>query len=76
MAADAQTSLNDVVGAIWDLRDDAYDHPREWKAVTAEAVFQAVGDVLERAIDAGGNMDWKLFPTVVREALLGRPPEA
>lgn len=38
--------------ALWDLRDDAYDHPDHWSGATAEALFQALATTIERLGDS------------------------
>jgi hypothetical protein len=75
MAADAPDSLQAIVSAIWDLRDHAYDHPQLWESVSAESVFQAMGESMQRAIDSGGEVDWGRLSTAVQEALLRGPTD-
>ena len=47
-----------LVNSLWDLRDDAYDHPERWNGVTAEAVFQRLAEVVEEAGERGEPIDW------------------
>ncbi|MFF2830449.1 hypothetical protein ACFVSK_01670 [Cellulosimicrobium cellulans] len=49
----AQTK-DQVVDALWDLRDSSYDHPERWNAFTAEAFFQRLAEELEAAPGDGG----------------------
>lgn len=44
--------------AFWDLRDDAYDHPDRWSAITAEQLFQRLAEYVEDAEDRGTSIDW------------------
>lgn len=41
------TARDEVLGALWDLRDLAFDHPESWHALTAETLFQALAETLE-----------------------------
>ena len=47
-----------LVNSLWDLRDDAYDHPERWNGVTAEAVFQRLAEGVEEAGERGEPIDW------------------
>lgn len=44
---------------LWDLRDDAYDHPERWLGVAAVEVFQPLAEAVERAEEAGTQVDWR-----------------
>jgi hypothetical protein len=44
-----------LVNAIWDLRDSAHDAPDGWAPFTAEVFFQCLGEELEREPADGGN---------------------
>ena len=59
-----------IAGALWDLRDHAYDHPEQWTGVSPEDVFQVMAQIVERATDADVDMDWIKFPSVVTSSLL------
>lgn len=74
MGSDVQTTLTAAAGAIWDLRDHSYDHPEQWKGVHAESIFQAMAEIVERAIDAGEDVDWNRFPVLVQATLAGEGP--
>jgi len=64
----AQTK-DQLVNAIWDLRDSAYDHPEHWNAFTAEAIFQCLADELEAApADEGIAVPADLLARAVRKA--------
>jgi len=76
MANASSSPLEQVVGAIWDLRDHAYDHPDQWKSVEAVAIFQVMGEAIGAALAAGQDVDWLRFPMVVQGALVGGPPPA
>ena len=71
MVSVSQTSLRAVAGAIWDLRDHAYDHLEQWKDADAESIFQVMAEIIERAIDAGEDVDWTTFPVLVQKTLVG-----
>ena len=74
MSSEPGTPLGPVVNAIWDLRDHAYDHPKLWERYLPVDAFQAMGEILDRASDAGDEFDWSQLPRLVQEALFG--PEA
>jgi hypothetical protein len=44
----AKTS-DEILDALWDLRDSAYDHPQSWHALTAETLFQALAETVAEA---------------------------
>lgn len=48
-----------LVDSFWDLRDDAYDHPGRWQAVTAEALFQRLAEYREEAEERGEPIRWR-----------------
>jgi flavin-binding protein dodecin len=76
MGSVSQTSLTAAAGAIWDLRDHSYDHPEQWTGVYAESIFQAMAEIIERAIDAGEDVDWTRFPVLDQATLVGGGPKA
>jgi hypothetical protein len=43
---------------LWDLRDDACDHPERWEGITVEDVFQRLAKLVEEAEDRGEPVDW------------------
>ena len=44
-----------LINAVWDLRDSAYDAPDTWTAFSAEVFFQCLGEELERGSAGGGS---------------------
>lgn len=67
-----------IANAFWDLRDHACDHSELWRAVDAEQIFQALGNLTERQIDAGSTMPWNELRQLLIDVLLppGAPPVA
>jgi hypothetical protein len=51
---------------FWDLRDDAYDHPKRWESVGVEGVFQFLAELVERQEASGSSIDWR----VVRDGMI------
>ena len=49
-----------LVDSIWDLRDDAHDHPDRWHGVTAEDLFQRLAQCVEAADERGRPIDWRV----------------
>ena len=76
MGRDSTTSLEAVAGAIYDLRDHAYDNPALWERVSAVSVLEVMGQTMDRAIDADEEIDWTSFTKVVRDRLLVEPEPA
>ena len=52
---DVAQTKDELVEALWDLRDSAYDKPGVWSALTAEVVLQGLAHELEQmpAVDDG-----------------------
>ena len=44
--------------------------------MSADSVFPAMAEIIERAIDAEEEMDWTMFPALVQDTLVGGAPEA
>lgn len=61
------TSREAVLAAVWDLRDDAYDHPDAWDRVSVVRLLTFLGDDLEDAPD--GTFDWSRFGALLGAAL-------
>jgi hypothetical protein len=59
---DGRQSLAD---ALWDLRDDAYDHPDRWSGATAETLFQALASTIERLGDSNEPLKLSDFVSLV-----------
>jgi hypothetical protein len=55
-----------VLGALWDLRDSAYDHPQLWHALTAETLLQALAQILDDA--AVADSDWPVANRLLARA--------
>jgi hypothetical protein len=65
----AQTKQQ-LVDAVWDLRDLAYDHPELWTALTPLTLLQGLGEELEDAPpDDGGQTSIHVFARVFAKAL-------
>ena len=65
----------DVLAAVWDLRDNAYDLPEAWKFVTPVRFLQYLGESLEDATDEATNWDYfgALIGEVIAKARSGLP---
>lgn len=44
-----------LVDNLWDLRDDAFDHPDRWEGVTAVDLFQRLPECVEEAEEQEGR---------------------
>lgn len=67
--AEAQTKQQ-LIDAVWDLRDSAYDTPQVWLPITAEALFQGLGEVLEHeATDDISGISGDLLARALHKAL-------
>jgi hypothetical protein len=56
-----------ALGALWDLRDLAYDRPALWGRFTAETLFQSIAEEVDRASDDA--VDWGAFSSLLVAAL-------
>ncbi|MCC2322354.1 hypothetical protein [Cellulomonas xiejunii] len=65
----AAKTKDQLVNAVWDLRDSAYDHPEEWTAFTAYTFFQCLAEELDAAPETGG-----MVPVDLLARALGRAP--
>ncbi|GAA2443215.1 hypothetical protein [Agromyces soli] len=45
---DAAQTTEQLIDALWDLRDSAYDEPERWRTFTAEDLLQRLTSALER----------------------------
>lgn len=63
----SSTARDDVINAIWDLRDLAYDHPKSWHGFTAELLFQALAEEADRAPSEA--VDWEGLATLLAASL-------
>lgn len=61
------TTKEDVVAVIYDLRDDAYDHPEAWDRFTVVRLLTFLGDDLEDAPD--GTFGWSRFGSLLGAAM-------
>lgn len=52
------TSERRLADNVWDLRDDAHDHPERWAGVTVEAVLRRLAAFVEEAEKRGEPIDW------------------
>jgi hypothetical protein len=48
-----------IADSFWDLRDDAFDHPRRWPGVDPVDVFQCMAEAVEAAESSGEPIDWR-----------------
>jgi hypothetical protein len=64
-------TTEEFVDAVWDLRDSAYDHPEAWTGLTAETLFQALGETLEGELTRGADDESanRLLAKALRNAL-------
>jgi hypothetical protein len=62
---------DEILNAAWDLRDSAYDAPESWHALTAESLFQALAEAIDRgpAEDRDWLMAGRLLAAVIEDAL-------
>jgi hypothetical protein len=69
----AQTKQQ-LVDALWDLRDSAYDEPQLWTALTGETLLQALAEELEKAPPGdGGQTAIQAFARAFEKAFDPRP---
>lgn len=47
----SKMSVADIASILWDLRDDACDHPELWTGASAEAMWQAIASLVEEIAD-------------------------
>lgn len=67
---DAAHTKDELVSALWDLRDSAYDTPEVWSAFAAEAFFQRLAGELEDApADDKGQIAVLDFARAMRKAV-------
>ena len=55
-----------IASLLWDLRDDAYDHPEQWEGVSAVACWQGVASLLEGIADGTHHGTPREFVRLVR----------
>ena len=66
----AAETKQQLVDALWDLRDSAYDQPQLWIALTAETLLQGLAEELEQAPpDDGGQTSIRVFARALKKAL-------
>jgi hypothetical protein len=66
----AAETKEQLVDALWDLRDSAYDQPQAWTAMTAEKLLQALAEELEKAPpDDGGQTSIHVLACALEKAL-------
>ncbi|WP_408895759.1 hypothetical protein ACJ5H2_12670 [Nocardioides sp. R1-1] len=63
----AASTRDEVLGAVWDLRDDAYDFPGEWQRVSAVRLLHFLADQLEQVAD--GTVTWERFGRLIGNAV-------
>lgn len=56
-----------MLDAIWNLRDLAYDRPEVWQGFTAELLFQALAEEVDRT--PGDAVDWDGLTTLLAASL-------
>ena len=62
----------EVLDAIWNLRDSAFDHPELWKPFTALSFFQYVAEVLDASpecYDGVGPLPTEVLARVLERIL-------
>ncbi len=63
-----------LVDALWDLRDSAYDEPEAWAALTPLTLLQGLGEEFEAAPhDGGSQIPIPVFASALAKALDPRP---
>jgi hypothetical protein len=66
----AAETRQQLVDALWDLRDSAYDQPQVWTTLTAETLLQALAEELEQATpDDGGQTSIPVLARAFEKAL-------
>jgi hypothetical protein len=60
-------SRDDVLNAVWDLRDSAYDRPQSWSVLTAETFLQALAEAVEDA--PADDREWQVANRLLARAL-------
>ena len=63
----AASTRASALDALWDLRDLAYDKPALWNRFSAELLFQALAEQVDRAPDDA--IDWGAFSSLLAAAL-------
>ncbi|WP_369374648.1 hypothetical protein AB1046_09515 [Promicromonospora sp. Populi] len=67
---DAAQTNNELVEALWDLRDSANDQSAVWSALTAEVVLQGLAYELEQtSADDDGEIPVRVLAQVLGKAL-------
>jgi hypothetical protein len=66
----AAETKHQLVDALWDLRDSAYDQSQVWTALTAETLLQALAEELEQALpDDSGQISIHVLARAFEKAL-------
>ena len=66
----AAETKQQLVDALRDLRDSAYDQPMVWTALTAEALLQALAEEFAQALpDDGGQTSIHVLASAFEKAL-------
>jgi hypothetical protein len=65
----AAETKQQLVDALWDLRDSAYDQPQAWGGLTVETLLQALAEELEEAPGDGGQTSIPVLARVLEKAL-------
>jgi hypothetical protein len=67
---DAARTKDELVEALWDLRDSAYDQPGAWSALRAEMVLHSLAYELEQMpADNDGEIPVRVLARVLEKAL-------
>lgn len=70
----AAKTRRQLVDALWNLRDSAYDSPQLWTALTPETLFQALAEELEQVPDDSGQPLVYVLASALEEVLGPRLP--
>lgn len=74
---DAARTKDELVEALWDLRDSAYDRSEVWSGLTAEVVLQGLAYGLEQMpADNDGEIPVRVLARVLGKALDPRLSES
>ncbi|MDR7384748.1 hypothetical protein [Promicromonospora iranensis] len=73
---DAAQTKDELVEALWDLRDLVYDQPEIWGALTAEMVLQGLAYELEQTpADEGSQVSVSVLASALLRVLDPRSRE-
>lgn len=61
------TAREEILDALWDLRDLAFDRPGSWAPLTADTLLQALAEAVED-MSADDRRDWLIANRLLAHA--------